>query len=1440
MAHEFKIRNGLLIGDTTAVDSVLDEDDMSSDSATALATQQSIKAYADSVGGRPVTQVLTVGQAGSNVDYNTIKEAVDAAVAGGASSTSQWEIKVYPGVYVEQAMTIPAGVNVVSQTNRLDTAFVVAADSTDDLFTLAGGYLCGLNLSGVTTTDKALVRADTAGTLNVCHGISFNNCDIGLAASNGATLVCSNLSCLISDTGQSVTTGVYATGAGTFLAISGSFATVPSAVLPGYTDNPIDCMFKIRDSAEMFMNAGTFRIAPKDSSADVICVDSEATAFVASCEFSGCGNALHIGSSGSNSIIITQGSSFKDNILNTFIESSTGNVYVNQTVDAESNSITSGGNQLGLVQYRDENRVRLLGDVDYRYVETTRDIDLGRFFNEWGATGVSSGGEVTSGTGLAVDVAAGTGWVRRKSTYNDLHAVSWDASSELSVSDSTTNYIIYDASAEAIQSTTSSPGYADTILLATVVTDSTGIRYIHTTRNYLDSFLQQLRDYLLSTRKTALDSGLTVSTGTTSTNIDIGSGSYYLGLDNISYAGDSDATFSYFYGSNGANEVASQTDIDDAQYDNAGTLTSLSSGYFKADTVVLTSDGRINVIYGTDEYATQSEAEVAPSANIPTFMEASAIYLANLIIEEGSGIQTTVDLRPQPATGGGGGGGTAGVSDHGALSGLSDDDHTQYLLIDGSRAMSGSFDMGTNAITNVGDVDGVNVSSHASRHNPGGSDALSTGTPEATQVGATPDAGSASSYALSDHQHGIANGTPSAIGTANSAGTASTVASSDHVHDHGSQTDGSHHAAVTTSVNGFMLAADKVKLDDATATPTADSIVISDASGTVDDWVTSGDLTEETSSILTITGGTDAVLGSGASIEVAQADSTTNGYLSSIDWNTFNDKVDNASNVGTAGVGVFKQLSSTTLQLKNINIGSNKLSITDDTANDEIDLDVVESNIVHQNLSGAGTNTHGDIDTHIADDTIHFAASSVAIGTLSNVTVSTPADNEVLAYDDTSSEWINQTAAEAGLATSADLTNHTDDSTIHFTEANIDHTNIANIGTNTHAQIDSHIASTANPHSVSKSDVSLDNVTNDAQLKREAGDIDTFTEKGTPVDADIVLIEDSADSYNKKKVQLSNLPGGDSVGTFLDLTDTPSSYTAATSLLSVNATADGIIETGVALTESTDAFTLTEGSTSLNVTASSTVDQDLQQAASPTWDTVYGTTFDTNVSAAGVTLSGTSLTADGTDSNIDISILAKGDAGIVISDLSSAPSVTTNKLYSLNGELYFDGVNLESGSGGGISAVVEDTSPELGGNLDLNQYYIQIDSSPDSNLTGSGIIAEVTIDASASIGDALCMSSDGHYDLADANASGTVPVVGIALESGSGTKKILLRGTFRNDSWSWSVGDGESNLLYASSTAGDLTQSPPSTAGDYVQVVGRVLSSTTIYFDPQLTMVEVG
>lgn len=50
------------------------------------------------------------------------------------------------------------------------------------------------------------------------------------------------------------------------------------------------------------------------------------------------------------------------------------------------------------------------------------------------------------------------------------------------------------------------------------------------------------------------------------------------------------------------------------------------------------------------------------------------------------------------------GGGSGGVSDHGALTGLADDDHSQYLLANGNRFMSGNLSIGDNNIYDVATI----------------------------------------------------------------------------------------------------------------------------------------------------------------------------------------------------------------------------------------------------------------------------------------------------------------------------------------------------------------------------------------------------------------------------------------------------------------------------------------------------------------------------------------------------------------------------------------------------------------------------------------------------------------------------------------------------------------------------------------------------------------
>ena len=81
--------------------------------------------------------------------------------------------------------------------------------------------------------------------------------------------------------------------------------------------------------------------------------------------------------------------------------------------------------------------------------------------------------------------------------------------------------------------------------------------------------------------------------------------------------------------------------------------------------------------------------------------------------------------------------------------------------------------------------------------------------------------------------------------------------------------------------------------------------------------------------------------------------SSSSFVLSSVSGLSGSGETNTASNVGTAGVGIFKQKSGEDLEFKKINAGSAKITITDDTSNNEVDI----------NLGTVSIDDLSDVDT---------------------------------------------------------------------------------------------------------------------------------------------------------------------------------------------------------------------------------------------------------------------------------------------------------------------------------------------------------------------------------------------------------------------------------------------------------------------------------------------
>jgi len=156
-----------------------------------------------------------------------------------------------------------------------------------------------------------------------------------------------------------------------------------------------------------------------------------------------------------------------------------------------------------------------------------------------------------------------------------------------------------------------------------------------------------------------------------------------------------------------------------------------------------------------------------------------------------------------------------------------------------------------------------------------------------------------------------------------------------------------------------------------------------------------------------------------------------------------------------------------------------------------------------------------------------------------------------------------------------------------------------------------------------------------------------------------------------------------------------------------------------------------------------------------------------------------------------------------------------------------------------VIGVATGTSLALSGVISFTEN--QIDGTPNTDDTVNGPTTD-TFNAGATVAqwELVYLGSSSTWLLADADAASTSGPVMLALAAAAGTSgnpmKVALPGSFcRNDAWAWTAG----GAIYVDTTAGGLTQTAPSGAGDIVRVVGYAANADVIYFMPSGAWVEV-
>ena len=169
--HDVITATSVNIGGTVTLTGTLDEDNMASDSAVKLATQQSIKAYVDSGAVTMTNKTLTSPVLNTGVSGTAVLDEVTMSSNSATKLATQQSIKAYvdsnsSGAFgTPSELTIAAGaVTVTAKYHVIDTESDAASD---DLDTVSGGNVGDLLILQAADAARTVVVKNATGNLNL-------------------------------------------------------------------------------------------------------------------------------------------------------------------------------------------------------------------------------------------------------------------------------------------------------------------------------------------------------------------------------------------------------------------------------------------------------------------------------------------------------------------------------------------------------------------------------------------------------------------------------------------------------------------------------------------------------------------------------------------------------------------------------------------------------------------------------------------------------------------------------------------------------------------------------------------------------------------------------------------------------------------------------------------------------------------------------------------------------------------------------------------------------------------------------------------------------------------------------------------------------------------------------------------------------------------------